>query len=46
MSRQEILITRYGEFCDMISCLLIYDGRAKQKRKKRVYTYDEAINLL
>jgi hypothetical protein len=31
MQRQEILSTRYGEFVDMISCLAVYNGTAKEK---------------
>jgi hypothetical protein len=43
MSREETLITTYGEMCDLIACMEIYAGRANQK--KRPMTYDEAINL-
>lgn len=45
MTRQEIIITPIGEMQDMISCLAIYEGMAKQKKKKRKWSYDEAINL-
>lgn len=45
MSRQEILITPYGEMMDMISCLAIYEGIAVAKKKKRKWNYDDAINL-
>lgn len=34
MSRQEIMHTRYGEMLDMISCLAIYNGTAREKAKK------------
>ena len=45
MSRQEILITPLAEMMDMISCLAIYEGLAKPKKKKKKMSYDEAINL-
>jgi len=46
MARNEILITRYGEMMDMISCLSIYDGTAVPKKQtKRFTSFDEAINL-
>lgn len=45
MTRQEILNTRYGEMLDMIACLAIYNGNAKEKKKKHKYTFDEAIQL-
>ena len=45
MSRQEVLLTRYGEMLDMIDCLSIYNGAAEPKRKAVALTYDEAIAL-
>lgn len=45
MTKAEILITRYGEMLDMITCLAIYNGNAEPKKRKHVYTFDEAINL-
>lgn len=45
MSRQEILCTPLSEMRDMISCLAIYEGLAKPKKKKKHYSYDEAIAL-
>lgn len=44
MSKQEILLTRYGEMSDMISCFAIYHG-AEQKRKRKRLSFDEAIAL-
>ena len=44
MNKQEILVTPYGEMKDMISCMSIYEGNARQKTKKK-WTFDEAINL-
>ena len=32
MQRQEILCTTYGEMCDMISCLAVYNGSEKIKQ--------------
>lgn len=45
MSRQEVLCTPFGEMRDMISCLAIYEGLAKQKKQKKKMSYDEAIAM-
>lgn len=34
MSKEEILCTPIGEMLDMLSCLSIYEGGAKQKAPK------------
>jgi len=44
MSKQEILVTRYGEMTDMISCFAIYNG-ADPKKKKKKFSFDEALAL-
>nr|DAO40382.1 MAG TPA: hypothetical protein [Caudoviricetes sp.] len=44
MSKREIMCTRYGEMCDMISCFAIYNG-AKPKKEKKAWSFDEAIKL-
>lgn len=44
MNKQEILVTPLGEMKDMIACLSIYQGAAKQRPTKK-WSYDEAINL-
>lgn len=41
MSKQEIMVTRYCEMGDMISCYAIFNG-ADPKHKM---SFDEAINL-
>lgn len=41
MSKQEILVTRYGEMGDMISCYAIFNGAEPKKKMD----YDEAIAL-
>lgn len=47
MSRAEIMSTRYGEMLDMLSCLAIYEGRLRYKRRQRRHmAFDEAIKLL
>lgn len=33
MTKQEIMVTKVGELRDMISCLAIYSGSAKPKKK-------------
>lgn len=38
------MVTRYGEMSDMISCFAIYHG-AEQKKKKKHFSFDEAIAL-
>lgn len=44
MSKQEILVTRYGEMTDMISCFAIYNG-ADPKKKPKKFSFDEALAL-
>jgi hypothetical protein len=44
MSRQETLNSRYGEFMDLLACLSILHG-AKPKKKKKIWTFDEFLNL-
>lgn len=44
MSKQEILITPYGEMLDMIACLAIYEGNAEPKTKHK-WTFDEVMRL-
>lgn len=44
MTKQEILVTRYGEMTDMISCLAIYNG-ADPKKKPKKFSFDEALAL-
>lgn len=45
MSTKEVLATRYGEILDVISCMMIDAGNARQKKKKKHWTFDEAIAL-
>ncbi len=45
MTRQEILITLYGEMRDMIACLLIDEGRAEYKAPPRKWDIFEALAL-
>ena len=41
MSKEEIMVTRYGEMSDMISCYAIFNG-ADPKNK---LSFDEAMKL-
>jgi len=41
--REEVLVTRYGEMLDMITCYSIYKGMARPKKKK--FTFAEAMEL-
>ena len=46
MSKQEILVTPFGEMQDMIACLSIYNGTARQKiTGSKDMTYDEVMNM-
>lgn len=46
MSKQEILVTPFGEMQDMISCLSIYSGNAKQKiDRSKDMSYDEIMSM-
>lgn len=38
------MVTRYGELLDMIACYAISKG-AKEKKKKRRMSFDEAVKL-
>ena len=41
--REEVLVTRYGEMLDMVTCFSIYKGSAKPKKDKM--TFAEAMEL-
>ena len=45
MSRDEIVITRYGEMLDMITCLAIHNGSAKEVAG-RVTDYEDALKIM
>lgn len=45
MSKREILCTKYGEMVDMLTCMAIENGAAKEKRNKKRWNFDEAIAL-
>lgn len=45
MSGTEVLLTRYGEMLDMITCHSIYNGTLVPKKKKKIWTFDEALAL-
>ena len=40
MSKREILCTPIGEMYDMLSCLSIYEGGAKQKNARKIRMED------
>lgn len=44
MQRQETLVTRYGEMNDLISCLAIYNGAAKEKKRGH-RSFEDALKL-
>lgn len=43
MTRQEVMSTRMGDMIDMINCLAIYNGGAKEAPHKM--TFDEFFAL-
>ena len=43
MTRQETMLTAVGEMIDMINCLAIYNGGAKEKDRK--LSCDEIVAL-
>lgn len=47
MTRQETMMTRFGEMRDLITCLQIDRGELipKESARTKVWTYDEAIAL-
>lgn len=42
MTKQETLITKYGEMNDLIACLAIYNGSAKEKKH---LSFDDVMGL-
>jgi len=42
MTRQETINTTLGEMSDLISCLAIYNGNAKERTKR---SFDDALAL-
>lgn len=42
MSKAEILVTPYGEMMDMLTCLSIFNGTAKPRKK---WTFDDILML-
>lgn len=45
MSGAEVRSTSLWEMQDMVAALAIYNGNAKQKRPKKVWTYAEVMQL-
>lgn len=45
MEKREILITRYGEMLDMITCFAIYNGSVKEKPHKKKWKYEDVIAM-
>lgn len=46
MTKQEIMVTKVGELKDMISCLAIYNGSAKPKKKQRNLSFEEQMGVI
>lgn len=45
MDKREILATPYGEMLDMISCLSVYQGSVRVKKKKKKMSFEEVMAL-
>lgn len=45
MTAQAVMSTPYGRMMDLIACIAIDQGGAKQKHIKKHYTFDEALAL-
>lgn len=45
MTAQAVMSTPYGRMMDLIACIAIDQGGAKQKKVKKHYTFDEALAL-
>ena len=43
MTRQETLVTKYGEMNDLIACLAIYNGNAKEKHT--IHDFEDVMML-
>ena len=39
------MITRYGEFRDMVSCYAVHNGTARLVEKKKKPSFDEIIQM-
>ena len=37
MTRDETMHTRWGEFMDMLACMAIYNGGAREKKKEKSF---------
>lgn len=46
MTKQEIMVTKVGELKDMISCLAIYNGSAKPKKKQKNLSFEEQMGVI
>lgn len=45
MGRAEIMATRYGEMLDLVACLAIYNGQAKNKKTRVVSGFENTMDL-
>jgi hypothetical protein len=46
MSRRETLTTRYGEMCDMIACLAIYNRTAEPEERRTISRLEDALEVI
>lgn len=44
MTKHEVMVTPMGEMLDMINCLSIYEGGARQKNRKK-WSYDQVMAM-
>lgn len=45
MSRTDVLNMPYGEMLDLIACYGVFNGAFKEKPKKKVWRYEDAVKL-
>ena len=48
LTRQEIMLMRYGELVDLVSCLSVYNGSARSidgLQSHHITNYDEAVRV-
>lgn len=45
MDRLATLGTPYGEFLDLLACQSIYEGKAKLKKKREIWSLDKFLQL-
>lgn len=45
MTREQVLACRYGEFLDLLAIHGIVNGVFREKKKRKTWSFDDAISL-